>query len=91
MFFAAKFPKNFLADVKDIYKRLFRMYAHLYYAHFAKIRSIGANAHLNTCFKHYAYFVLEHKLVDMQSMAPLEKQINKFIENDKLERGTKPM
>lgn len=46
----AKFPRQFLSEVKQIYKRLFRLYAHLYCTHSEKIRSIGANAHLNTCF-----------------------------------------
>jgi len=52
----AKFPRNFMTKVKDIYKRLFRLYAHLYYSHFEKIASIGAKAHLNTCFKHFVFF-----------------------------------
>lgn len=54
----AKFPRQFLSEVKQIYKRLFRLYAHLYCTHSEKIRSIGANAHLNTCFKHFTFFVL---------------------------------
>ena len=44
----AKFPRQFLSEVKQIYKRLFRLYAHLYCTHSEKIRSIGASAHLNT-------------------------------------------
>ncbi len=60
-FLDAKFPRNFLSEVKQIYKRLFRLYAHLYCTHNEKIRSIGANAHLNTCFKHFIYFVLGKK------------------------------
>jgi len=78
----SKFPRNFVNQVKVIYKRLFRLYAHIYYSHFEKIRSIGANAHLNTCFKHFVFFIQEFKLVDQKSMAPLEKFIAKFKEND---------
>jgi len=74
----AKFPRNFMAKVKDIYKRLFRLYAHIYYSHFDKIRDIGANAHLNTCFKHFIYFILEFNLVDQKGLAPLENFIAKF-------------
>ena len=33
-----------------IFKRLFRVYAHIYHSHFQKIVSLGAEAHLNTCF-----------------------------------------
>ena len=50
----ARFPRNFLSEVRNIYKRLFRLYAHLYCHHAEKIKSIGANAHLNTCFKHFS-------------------------------------
>lgn len=78
----AKFPRNFLSVVKNIYKRLFRLYAHIYYSHHEKIRSIGANAHLNTCFKHFVYFILEFNLVEKKDMAPLENFIAKFREKD---------
>jgi hypothetical protein len=40
-----------------IFKRLFRVYAHIYHSHFQKIVGLGAEAHLNTCFKHFIYFV----------------------------------
>jgi len=43
-----------------------------------KIRSIGANAHLNTCFKHFVYFILEFQLVSKEELAPLKKLIVKF-------------
>jgi len=76
----AKFPKNFMTQVKQIYKRLFRLYGHIYFSHFDKIRSIGANAHLNTCFKHFVYFILEFQLVNKEELAPLRKLIVKFTD-----------
>lgn len=45
------FPKTFQSTVRVIFKRLFRVYAHIYHSHFQKIVSLGAEAHLNTCFK----------------------------------------
>lgn len=50
------FPKNFLKIVKDIFKRLFRIYAHLYTTHLTEIKNMGEDAHLNTCFKHLYFF-----------------------------------
>ena len=47
------------AGLQVLYKRLFRLYAHVYYSHFDQLRGIGANAHLNTCFKHFVYFIQE--------------------------------
>jgi MOB kinase activator 1 len=78
---SAKFPRNFIQQVRQIYKRLFRLYAHIYYSHIDKIRQIGANAHLNTCFKHFVFFILEFKLVDPEELAPLKKLIAKFTKD----------
>ena len=51
------FPKNFMNIVKVIFKRLFRVYAHIYHTHFQHIMLLGAETHLNTCFKHFIYFI----------------------------------
>ena len=50
------FPPNFKEVVKTIFKRLFRVYAHIYHSHFQKIVSLKEEAHLNTCFKHFILF-----------------------------------
>jgi MOB kinase activator 1 len=33
------------------------VYAHIYHSHFKAICSLGEEAHLNTCFKHFIFFV----------------------------------
>eukprot|EP01088_Endostelium_zonatum_P012364 TRINITY_DN26567_c0_g1_i1.p1 TRINITY_DN26567_c0_g1~~TRINITY_DN26567_c0_g1_i1.p1 ORF type:complete len:222 (-),score=46.18 TRINITY_DN26567_c0_g1_i1:115-780(-) len=73
------FPKNFQNVVKNIFRRLFRVYAHIYYSHFHKIVSLGEEAHLNTCFKHFYFFITEFKLVEKQEMAPLQDLIDNLI------------
>ena len=35
------FPKDFEGRLKNIYKRLFRVYAHMYHSHIEKIISLG--------------------------------------------------
>lgn len=50
------FPSNFQDVVKTIFKRLFRVYAHIYHSHFQKIVSLKEEAHLNTCFKHFVLY-----------------------------------
>lgn len=55
-FLGAPFPPNFKEVVKTIFKRLFRVYAHIYHSHFQKIVSLKEEAHLNTCFKHFILF-----------------------------------
>ena len=51
------FPRNFLSIAKTILKRLFRVYAHIYHQHFQEVVQLGEEAHLNTSFKHFIYFV----------------------------------
>ena len=74
------FPKNFTAMVKTIFKRLFRVYAHIYYSHFEKIVLLGCQYHLNTCFKHFIFFVEKYDLVEKKELAPLAELITKFKE-----------
>ena len=51
------FPKNFISIAKTILKRLFRVYAHIYHQHFSEVVQLGEEAHLNTSFKHFIFFV----------------------------------
>jgi len=76
------FPKNFLSIVKTIFKRLFRVYAHIYHSHFQKIVALGAEAHLNTCFKHFIYFVHEFKLIEQKELQPLKDLIDSLMGKD---------
>lgn len=69
------FPKNFQSVVKTIFKRYFRVYAHIYHSHFPRIARVGAEAHLNTCFKHFLAFVNEFKLIEAKELEPLAEVI----------------
>jgi len=69
------FPPNFLSIVRTIFKRLFRVYAHLYHSHFDQITSMGAEDHLNACFKHFIFFTDEFALVEEAELEPLKDLI----------------
>ncbi|RLN58805.1 hypothetical protein BBJ28_00004415 [Nothophytophthora sp. Chile5] len=71
--------RGFVSVVKNIFRRLFRVYAHVYYSHFDKIVSIGAEAHLNSCFKHFMAFVTEFDLVDKREQEPLNDLIKNLL------------
>ncbi|TVU42945.1 hypothetical protein EJB05_09370, partial [Eragrostis curvula] len=73
------FPPNFKEVVKTIFKRLFRVYAHIYHSHFQKIVSLKEEAHLNTCFKHFILFTNEFGLIDKKELAPLQELIESII------------
>ncbi|CAH8530198.1 unnamed protein product [Schistosoma turkestanicum] len=78
----APFPRDFLNVVKVILKRLFRVYAHIYYQHFSEVRDLQEEAHLNTSFKHFIYFVLEFNLVQKRELVPLQHLIDLLTTND---------
>ncbi|XP_035166418.1 MOB kinase activator 3B isoform X2 [Oxyura jamaicensis] len=65
------FPKNFLQICKKILCRLFRVFVHVYIHHFDRIILMGAEAHVNTCYKHFYYFVTELNLIDRKELEPL--------------------
>ncbi len=58
------------------------VYAHIYYSHFHKIVSLGEEAHLNTCFKHFYYFITEFNLVDKKELLPLQELIDNLTKED---------
>lgn len=76
------FPKNFIQIAKTILKRLFRVYAHIYHQHFSEVVRLSEEAHLNTSFKHFIYFVQEFNLIDRRELAPLQDLIDKLITKD---------
>lgn len=70
------FPKTFLSVVKQMFKRFFRVYAHIYLCHFDVILKLGCEAHLNTCTRHFVLFVREFGLVDADDLEPLKPVID---------------
>lgn len=58
------FPLHFHTIIKTVFKRMFWVYAHIYHAHFSDIKIMEMEAHVNTSFKHFVYFVEEFNLVD---------------------------
>ena len=70
------FPKNFDLIVKNIMKRLFRIYAHCYYHHLENFTTLGTSAHLNTSFKHFVFFTKEFNLIPNDQLEPLKDLID---------------
>ncbi|CAH1392253.1 unnamed protein product [Nezara viridula] len=67
------FPKTFLPLCRKILARLFRVFVHVYIHHFDRIVAIGAEPHVNTCYKHFYYFVREFDLVSPKELEPLKE------------------
>jgi len=75
----SEFGRSFLPTVKKILSRMFRVYAHIYHNHWEKVKSLGAEAHLNTCFKHFYFFTHEFELIDEKDLQPMQPLIEKLI------------
>ncbi|KAJ3249708.1 MOB kinase activator 1B [Chytriomyces hyalinus] len=72
----AAFPKHFQATVKLIFKRLFRVYAHVWHAHFATVVVLGEESHFWTSFRHFVLFVREFGLVERKELLSMEAFID---------------
>jgi MOB kinase activator 1 len=77
------FPKNFLPVAKTILKRLFRVYAHIYHLHFDDVKRLEEEAHLNTSFKHFIFFVEEFSLIDKKELSPMQDLIDAINAKDR--------
>ncbi|KAH0787033.1 MOB kinase activator-like 1 [Histomonas meleagridis] len=73
------FPKNFESIVKNIMKRLFRIYAHCYYHHLENFKELGTMVHLNTSFKQFIYFTKEFNLIPQEQLDPLKDIIDGIL------------
>ena len=73
------FPRNFITIAKTILKRLFRVYAHIYHAHFDDVITLQEEAHLNTSFKHFIYFVHEFNLIEKRELSPMAELIDRMM------------
>jgi MOB kinase activator 1 len=84
------FPRNFQATVKTIFRRLFRIYAHLYSNHFDQICALGIEAHLNTSYRHFFLFITEFSLIDPKELVPLEELNDAILAERSTDTTSKP-
>ncbi|KAJ3448003.1 mob kinase activator-like [Anaeramoeba flamelloides] len=80
------FPKHFKKYVAVIFKRLFRVYAHIFTCHFRDIQDMGTEPHFNSCYKHFLLFVLHFKLLKKSDLEPLKVLNEKLLKNTKTQK-----
>ncbi|KAJ5645969.1 hypothetical protein N7490_002341 [Penicillium lividum] len=77
------FPKTFPSLLRQIFKRLYRVYAHIYCHHYPIVVHLGLEPHLNTSFKHYVLFIDEHKLASGKDYwGPLGDLVDSMLRSD---------
>lgn len=72
------FPDNFEEYIRDIYKRMFRIFAIIYHRHLKSIEEVEAIRHLNTVFKHFMYFCFEHNMLMDKEFEVLKGPVSKL-------------
>ncbi|KAF7456949.1 MOB kinase activator 3C-like [Cryptosporidium felis] len=80
------FSRDFQPVIKNLLRRLFRVYSHIYCHHWPHIESITATAHVNYCLRHFVYTVLVNDLLECNELKPLE-ELADFIIKEGASRG----
>lgn len=70
---------KFLQAASVIFKRLFRVYAHMYHNHLESYVALHAESHLNFCFKRFIFFVKEFHMIDQKELNALRKLIQTLV------------
>lgn len=76
------FSKSSYQTFRQILKRLFRVYAHIYCHHFDQITELGLQPHLNTSLKHFVLFCNQFDLVDQKEFGPLQELIQIMLKDE---------
>eukprot|EP00937_MAST-01D_sp_MAST-1D-sp2_P000860 g860.t1 len=76
------FPLFFDGLVRLLFKRLFRAYAHIYHHHFHQFVALGAEPHLNTCFKRFVFFLMEFRLIEERELLPMAPLVKLFVQDE---------
>lgn len=63
--------KDFPKTVRNIFRRLFRVYAHILMCHYGTLMEKNIAQTFNTCLKHFILFVRHFSLIDDSEMAPV--------------------
>ena len=69
------FPKDFIQTVSQIHRQLYRVFAHVYWAHFDTMLNLKQEGHWNSLFAHWVAFNREFDLVKREEMKEMEDLI----------------
>ncbi|KAI9845341.1 MAG: hypothetical protein M1837_004963 [Sclerophora amabilis] len=74
------FPENFLPVCKNIYKQMFRVYAHLYWNHYEHpLYHLDCERYLNSAFTHFLLVGTEFELLSTKDLEPVQALLDRWI------------
>ncbi|TWU74492.1 hypothetical protein ED733_005300 [Metarhizium rileyi] len=76
------FPEKFLEVCQMIFRQMFRVYAHLYWAHFTEpFYHLNLEKQLNSCFSHFILTATALDLLKPQELEPMQALIDLWAAN----------
>lgn len=76
------FPEKFLEVCQMIFRQMFRVYAHLYWAHFTEpFYHLNLEKQLNSCFSHFILTATALDMLKPQELEPMQALIDLWAAN----------
>lgn len=75
------FPEKFLDVCQMIFRQMFRVYAHLYWAHFTDFYHLELEKQLNSCFSHFVLTATALDMLKPQELEPMQPLIDLWAAN----------
>lgn len=76
------FPQDFVDVCQTIFRQMFRVYAHLYWAHFVDpYYHLSISSHLNSCFSHFILTATALDMLKSQELEPMQPLIDLWAAN----------
>lgn len=90
IFYFEIFYGSFVDDSRPLMRNFLSLSKIIKVSHFYSYRivSIGAEPHVNTCFKHFHYFVTEFDLIAIKEMEPLAELVQQICKDWDEEKPT---
>ncbi|KAJ9155459.1 Mob1/phocein family protein [Pleurostoma richardsiae] len=85
------FPREFFSICQTIFLQMFRVYAHLYHAHFVEpFYHLNLEKQLNSCFSHFLLTATNLDLLGPKELEPMQPLIDLWAANGTFPPGSKP-
>ncbi len=84
------FPENFVDVCQTIFRQMFRVYAHLYWAHFLDpFYHLNLEKQLNSCFSHFILTATALEMLKPHEIEPMQPLIDLWAANGTFPPGSK--
>ncbi|CAK7215037.1 hypothetical protein SBRCBS47491_002353 [Sporothrix bragantina] len=84
------FPENFIEVCQTIFRQMFRVYAHLYWAHFVDpFYHLNLEKQLNSCFSHFVLTATALDMLKPHELEPMQPLIDLWAANGTFPQGSK--